>query len=72
VHSAERHDGLYGISAFVSPAVARGRTFYYFDPIRSLGDEAILRELTGRDGLRTLDRRGTVRSAPHERRVGLG
>jgi lysine 2,3-aminomutase len=84
VHSAERHDGRYGISAFVSPAVARGRTFYYFDPIRSLGDkgraawtqddsrEAILRELTGRDGLRTLDRRGTVRSAPDERRVGLG
>jgi lysine 2,3-aminomutase len=37
VHSAEFHDSEYGVSGFVSPAVAAGRMRYYFDPIRSLG-----------------------------------
>jgi lysine 2,3-aminomutase len=36
VHSAEFHDSAYGGSAFVSPTVAPGETFYYFDPVRSL------------------------------------
>lgn len=36
VHSADYYDEHYGVSAFVSPAVAPGRTFYYFDPLRAL------------------------------------
>jgi lysine 2,3-aminomutase len=40
VHSAEFHDSEYGVSGFVSPAVAAGQMRYYFDPIRSLGDAA--------------------------------
>ncbi|HRK95651.1 MAG TPA: KamA family radical SAM protein [Rhodospirillales bacterium] len=36
VHSADHYDEYYGVSAFVSPAVAPGRTFYYFDPLRAL------------------------------------
>jgi lysine 2,3-aminomutase len=40
VHSAEFHDSEYGVSGFVSPAVAAGQMRYYFDPIRSLGYEA--------------------------------
>src|SRR5271166_758063 len=37
VHSAEFHDSEYGVSGFLSPAVAAGQMRYYFDPIRSLG-----------------------------------
>jgi lysine 2,3-aminomutase len=37
VHSAEFHDGEFGVSGFISPAVAAGEMRYYFDPIRSLG-----------------------------------
>jgi lysine 2,3-aminomutase len=37
VHSAEFYDLKYGISAFISPTVAPGRLFFYFDPVRSLG-----------------------------------
>ncbi len=40
VHSAEFHDTEYGVSGFVSPAVADGQMRYYFDPIRSLGHAA--------------------------------
>jgi lysine 2,3-aminomutase len=40
VHSPEFHDSEYGVSGFVSPAVAAGQMRYYFDPIRSLGYEA--------------------------------
>ncbi len=39
VHSAEFHDGDYGVSAFISPAVS-GETCYYYDPVRSLGQAA--------------------------------
>jgi lysine 2,3-aminomutase len=37
VHSAEFYDTQYGISGFVSPVVEPDRTFFYFDPIRTLG-----------------------------------
>jgi lysine 2,3-aminomutase len=37
VHSAEFHDGEYGVAGFVSPAVTAGQMRYYFDPLRSLG-----------------------------------
>ena len=40
VHSAEFHDSEYGVSGFVSPAVAAGQMRHYFDPIRSLGHAA--------------------------------
>jgi lysine 2,3-aminomutase len=40
VHSAEFHDEEYGISGFRSPAVDRDRIYHYFDPLRSLGEEA--------------------------------
>jgi lysine 2,3-aminomutase len=40
VHSAEFHDGEFGVSGFISPAVADGQMRYYFDPIRSLGHAA--------------------------------
>jgi lysine 2,3-aminomutase len=40
VHSAEFHDSEYGVSGFVSSAVAAGQMRYYFDPIRSLGHAA--------------------------------
>jgi len=40
VHSAEFHDSEYGVSGFLSPAVAAGQMRYYFDPVRSLGYEA--------------------------------
>src|SRR6266849_6222858 len=40
VHSAEFHDSEYGVSGFVSPAVAAGQMRYYFDPIRSLSQAA--------------------------------
>jgi lysine 2,3-aminomutase len=40
VHSAEFHDGEYGVSGFLSPAVAPGQMRYYFDPLRSLGPAA--------------------------------
>ncbi len=36
VHSAEHYNQKYGVSYFVSPMVAPGRRFNYFDPIRSL------------------------------------
>lgn len=38
VHSAEFQDATFGISAFRSPAVDPARLYYYFDPIRSLGE----------------------------------
>src|SRR5271166_551193 len=41
VHSAEFHDSEYGVSGFLSPAVAAGQMRYYFDPIRSLGYAAV-------------------------------
>jgi lysine 2,3-aminomutase len=40
VHSAEFHDSEYGVSGFVSPAVAGEQMRYYFDPVRSLGHAA--------------------------------
>ena len=40
VHSAEFHDSEYGVSGFLSPAVAPGQMRYYFDPLRSLGAAA--------------------------------
>jgi lysine 2,3-aminomutase len=40
VHSAEFHDGEYGVSGFVAPTVADGQMRYYFDPLRSLGHAA--------------------------------
>jgi lysine 2,3-aminomutase len=39
VHSAECHNGLYGVSAFISPNVSKDRLYYYFDPIRDLPEE---------------------------------
>ncbi|HEY7248023.1 MAG TPA: KamA family radical SAM protein [Xanthobacteraceae bacterium] len=39
VHSSEFHDGEYGVSAFISPAVSE-ETCYYYDPVRSLGQAA--------------------------------
>jgi lysine 2,3-aminomutase len=39
VHSAEFHDQEFGISGFRSPAVDPHRTYYYLDPLRSLGEE---------------------------------
>jgi lysine 2,3-aminomutase len=38
VHSAEFHEDKYGVAVFMSPAVAHGNRFYYFDAIRSLSD----------------------------------
>lgn len=40
LHSVEYYNEYYGVSAFVSPIVAPGRTFYYFDPLRSLSPRA--------------------------------
>lgn len=40
VHSAEFHDGEYGVSGFISPVVSGGLMRYYFDPIRSLSHAA--------------------------------
>src|SRR5262249_46001764 len=40
VHSAEFYDRKSGISVFVAPAVAPGRRFNYFDPLRTLAPGA--------------------------------
>lgn len=40
VHSTEFRNIYYGVSAFVSPNVAAQRVHYYFDPFRSLTEEA--------------------------------
>lgn len=40
LHSVEYYNEYYGVSAFVSPVVAPGRTFYYFDPLRALSERA--------------------------------
>jgi lysine 2,3-aminomutase len=39
-HSNEFYNGEYGVSGFISPAVTRYRTFYYFDPLRDLSQKA--------------------------------
>lgn len=49
VHSAEFHNGKYGVSSFVAPVVAPGKLFQYFDPLRSLPP-------AGRDAWRTSSR----------------
>lgn len=36
-HSAEFYDNEYGVSGFLSPTVSNNRMFYYFDPLRTLG-----------------------------------
>lgn len=40
VHSAEFHNAELGVSGFRAPAVNSERVYYYFDPLRSLSDEA--------------------------------
>jgi len=49
VHSAESYDRTYGISSFLAPIVAPGRRLNYFDPLRTLGEDA-------REAWRTLSR----------------
>lgn len=40
VHSAEFQNTKFGVSGFRAPAVDSDRVYFYFDPIRSLSDEA--------------------------------
>lgn len=63
VHSAEFHDGHYGVSGFVSPVVAPGRMRYYFDPIRSL-TEAAAQEWAAPDARETILARLAAQAQP--------
>ena len=40
MHSAEFYNDNFGISGFRSPSVDPNRLYYYFDPLRSLDQEA--------------------------------